>query len=189
MWWEWTPWYVKHLLVQLTTQPFLAVLAVVYLFVYASFPLVLHAYMLWPHAAHIVSLLVWPGRQDCMVNKCGLARFRETNTYIKAVYELSDLVNMRIRVFPYHSDLIFYLSPHGFRFRRACRVTHRHTGTESASSLVLDQSIQFHALSPSIQGYSPSGHLGIASSSAFSFPSCVALRTKMAARWIRAFKP
>uniref|UniRef100_A0A8C5C5F3 aromatase n=1 Tax=Gadus morhua TaxID=8049 RepID=A0A8C5C5F3_GADMO len=51
----------------------------------------------------------------------------ETNTYIKAVYELSDLVNMRIRVFPYHSDLIFYLSPHGFRFRRACRVTHRHT--------------------------------------------------------------
>ncbi|XP_030226613.1 cytochrome P450 4B1 isoform X1 [Gadus morhua] len=51
----------------------------------------------------------------------------ETNTYIKAVYELSDLVSMRIRVFPYHSDLIFYLSPHGFRFRRACRVTHRHT--------------------------------------------------------------
>ncbi|CAL8287754.1 unnamed protein product [Merluccius merluccius] len=50
-----------------------------------------------------------------------------TNTYIKAVYELSDLINMRIRVFPYHSDFIFYLSPHGFRFRRACRVTHRHT--------------------------------------------------------------
>ncbi|CAL8247745.1 unnamed protein product [Lota lota] len=50
-----------------------------------------------------------------------------TNMYIKAVYELSDLINMRIRVFPYHSDFIFYLSPHGFRFRRACRVAHRHT--------------------------------------------------------------
>ncbi|KAJ3598664.1 hypothetical protein NHX12_002169, partial [Muraenolepis orangiensis] len=50
-----------------------------------------------------------------------------TNVYIKAVYELSHLINTRLWIFPYHSDIIFYLSPHGFRFRRACRVTHRHT--------------------------------------------------------------
>ncbi|KAG7283399.1 hypothetical protein CRUP_000925 [Coryphaenoides rupestris] len=50
-----------------------------------------------------------------------------TNTYIKAVYELSDLINMRIRVFLYHIDFIFHLSPHGFRFRRACREAHRYT--------------------------------------------------------------
>ncbi|XP_062254783.1 cytochrome P450 4B1-like [Platichthys flesus] len=50
-----------------------------------------------------------------------------TNAYIKAVYELTDLVNLRFRTFPYHNDLIFYLSPHGFRFRKACRVAHRHT--------------------------------------------------------------
>ncbi|KAM9353519.1 cytochrome P450 4B1-like [Symphorus nematophorus] len=50
-----------------------------------------------------------------------------TNAYIKAVYELSDLINLRFRTFPYHSDLIFYLSPHGFRHRKACKVAHSHT--------------------------------------------------------------
>ncbi|KAM9353624.1 cytochrome P450 4B1-like [Symphorus nematophorus] len=50
-----------------------------------------------------------------------------TNAYIKAVYELSYLINLRFRTFPYHNDLIFYLSPHGFRHRKACRVAHSHT--------------------------------------------------------------
>ncbi|XP_030250031.1 cytochrome P450 4T8 isoform X1 [Sparus aurata] len=50
-----------------------------------------------------------------------------TNAYIKAVYELSNLINLRFRTFPYHSDLIFYLSPHGYRHRKACSVTHSHT--------------------------------------------------------------
>ncbi|XP_054483436.1 cytochrome P450 4B1-like isoform X2 [Anoplopoma fimbria] len=50
-----------------------------------------------------------------------------TNAYIKAVYELSHIINLRIQTIPYHNDLIFYLSPHGFRFRKACRVAHRHT--------------------------------------------------------------
>ncbi|KAM8735542.1 cytochrome P450 4T8 [Acanthopagrus schlegelii] len=50
-----------------------------------------------------------------------------TNAYIKAVYELSNLINLRFRTFPYHSDLIFYLSPHGYRLRKACSVTHNHT--------------------------------------------------------------
>ncbi|XP_061573227.1 cytochrome P450 4B1 [Cololabis saira] len=50
-----------------------------------------------------------------------------TNEYIKAVYELSDLVNLRFRTFPYHSDLIFNLSPHGFRYRKARKVAHCHT--------------------------------------------------------------
>ncbi|KAM4735441.1 cytochrome P450 4T8 [Anableps anableps] len=50
-----------------------------------------------------------------------------TNAYIKAVYELSNLINLRMRTFPYHSDLIFHLSPHGFRYRRARKVAHSHT--------------------------------------------------------------
>ncbi|KAJ8340861.1 hypothetical protein SKAU_G00331520, partial [Synaphobranchus kaupii] len=50
-----------------------------------------------------------------------------TNSYIKAVYELSYLINFRFRTFPYHSDTIFALSPHGYRFRKACRIAHRHT--------------------------------------------------------------
>lgn len=50
-----------------------------------------------------------------------------TNAYIKAVYELSDLVNLRFRVFPYHNNIIFHLSPHGFRYRKAFKVAHSHT--------------------------------------------------------------
>ncbi|XP_028281106.1 cytochrome P450 4T8 [Parambassis ranga] len=50
-----------------------------------------------------------------------------TNAYIQAVYELSKLVNIRIRTPPYHNNLIFHLSPHGFRYRKACRVAHSHT--------------------------------------------------------------
>lgn len=50
-----------------------------------------------------------------------------TNAYIKAVYELSNLTNLRVRTFPYHNDIIFYLSPHGFRYRKATRVAHSHT--------------------------------------------------------------
>ncbi|XP_062395278.1 cytochrome P450 4B1 [Sardina pilchardus] len=50
-----------------------------------------------------------------------------TNAYIKAVYELCDLVNLRFRVFPYHSDIIFHLSPHGYKFRKACKIAHDHT--------------------------------------------------------------
>ncbi|XP_070822232.1 cytochrome P450 4B1-like [Chaetodon trifascialis] len=50
-----------------------------------------------------------------------------TNAYIKAVYELSDLINLRFRTFPYHNDFIFYLSPHGFRYRKVRRIAHSHT--------------------------------------------------------------
>ncbi|CAI9620599.1 unnamed protein product [Staurois parvus] len=47
--------------------------------------------------------------------------------YIKAVYELSYLAEYRFRTFLFHSDLIFNLSPYGFRFRRALRTAHEHT--------------------------------------------------------------
>ncbi|KAM8930919.1 cytochrome P450 4B1-like [Pelodytes ibericus] len=49
------------------------------------------------------------------------------SSYIKAVYELSFLTQKRIRTFPYHNSLIFHLSPHGFRFRKACKIAHLHT--------------------------------------------------------------
>lgn len=54
--------------------------------------------------------------------------FSGTNEYIKAVYELSYLISRRLRVFPYHSDLIFHLSPSGYRYRKACKIAHNHTG-------------------------------------------------------------
>ncbi|KTG01894.1 hypothetical protein cypCar_00023366 [Cyprinus carpio] len=50
-----------------------------------------------------------------------------TNPYIQAVYDLCHLVNVRFRVFPYHSKAIFHLSPHGYKFRKAARIAHNHT--------------------------------------------------------------
>ncbi|KAM9797838.1 cytochrome P450 4B1-like [Neosynchiropus ocellatus] len=50
-----------------------------------------------------------------------------TNAYVKAVFDLSELINKRFMIFPYYSDLIFRLSPHGFRFRKACKIAHNHT--------------------------------------------------------------
>uniref|UniRef100_A0A8C3XZ97 Cytochrome P450 n=1 Tax=Catharus ustulatus TaxID=91951 RepID=A0A8C3XZ97_CATUS len=49
------------------------------------------------------------------------------NTYIQAVYDLCHMVHQRLRIFPYHNDIIYWLSPHGFRFRKACRIAHDHT--------------------------------------------------------------
>uniref|UniRef100_A0A4W4H232 aromatase n=1 Tax=Electrophorus electricus TaxID=8005 RepID=A0A4W4H232_ELEEL len=51
-----------------------------------------------------------------------------TNPYIKAVFELCYLVNLRFRCFPYHNETIFQLSPHGYRYRKACKIAHSHTG-------------------------------------------------------------
>ncbi|XP_073780798.1 cytochrome P450 4T8 isoform X1 [Danio rerio] len=50
-----------------------------------------------------------------------------TNPYIQAVFDLCHLVNLRFRVFPYHSKAIFHLSPHGYRFRKAASIAHNHT--------------------------------------------------------------
>uniref|UniRef100_A0A671PCJ8 aromatase n=1 Tax=Sinocyclocheilus anshuiensis TaxID=1608454 RepID=A0A671PCJ8_9TELE len=50
-----------------------------------------------------------------------------TNPYIQAVYDLCHLVNIRFRVFPYHSKAIFHLSLHGYKFRKATRIAHNHT--------------------------------------------------------------
>lgn len=78
--------------------------------------------------ANVVCCFKCPTRWNWSFNICPLSHFSGTNTYIKAVYELSNLINRRFRTFPYHNDLIFYLSPHGYRYRKACKVAHSHTG-------------------------------------------------------------
>lgn len=51
----------------------------------------------------------------------------EENAYTKAIYELTDIINLRIRTFPYHNKLIFDLSPHGFKLRKNRSVIISHT--------------------------------------------------------------
>uniref|UniRef100_A0A8C8RBP1 Uncharacterized protein n=1 Tax=Pelusios castaneus TaxID=367368 RepID=A0A8C8RBP1_9SAUR len=51
----------------------------------------------------------------------------DSNSYIKAVYDLTYLVFHRIRFFPYYNDFIYRISPQGRHFFEACRIAHLHT--------------------------------------------------------------
>lgn len=37
-------------------------------------------------------------------------------------------MQQRIESFQYHNDFIYWLTPHGRRFLRACQMAHDHTG-------------------------------------------------------------
>ncbi|XP_069837665.1 cytochrome P450 4B1-like isoform X2 [Dendropsophus ebraccatus] len=76
---------------------------------------------------HHVSLMTLDTIMKCAFSYDSNCQLDSENIYIKAVYELSELVEYRSRCFPYHNDVIFHLSPHGFRFRRALRIAHGHT--------------------------------------------------------------
>uniref|UniRef100_A0A3Q2Y412 aromatase n=1 Tax=Hippocampus comes TaxID=109280 RepID=A0A3Q2Y412_HIPCM len=75
-----------------------------------------------------VSLMTLDTIMKCAFSRNSNCQTERSARYIKSVYQLTDLINLRFRTFPYHNDLIFYLSPHGFRHRRACKVAHSHTG-------------------------------------------------------------
>ncbi|XP_029474141.1 cytochrome P450 4B1-like [Rhinatrema bivittatum] len=47
--------------------------------------------------------------------------------YVQAVCELASLTQQRLQSAVYHNNLIYYLSPHGYRFRKACGIAHLHT--------------------------------------------------------------
>ena len=52
---------------------------------------------------------------------------RKPSEYIAAIVELSALVSKRNQQIFLHTDFLYYLSPDGQRFRRACRVVHNFT--------------------------------------------------------------
>ncbi|XP_067365377.1 cytochrome P450 4B1-like isoform X2 [Channa argus] len=75
-----------------------------------------------------VSLMTLDSILKCAFSYCSNCQtVGGTNAYIKAVFDLSYFVNLRFRVFPYHNDLIFHLSPHGYRYRKARKVACDHT--------------------------------------------------------------
>uniref|UniRef100_A0A8C5QZZ1 Cytochrome P450 n=1 Tax=Leptobrachium leishanense TaxID=445787 RepID=A0A8C5QZZ1_9ANUR len=76
---------------------------------------------------HHVSLMTLDTIMKCAFSYQSNCQNSSENAYIKAVYELSYLVDHRFRVFPYHNDFIYYISPHGFRFRNALKTAHQHT--------------------------------------------------------------
>ncbi|XP_069498347.1 cytochrome P450 4B1-like [Ambystoma mexicanum] len=74
-----------------------------------------------------VSLMTLDSIMKCAFSYDSNCQMDSDSSYIKAVYDLSCLMHSRVRFFPYHSDFIYYLSPDGYRVRRACRIAHRHT--------------------------------------------------------------
>ncbi|XP_068095713.1 cytochrome P450 4B1-like isoform X2 [Hyperolius riggenbachi] len=63
----------------------------------------------------------------CLFGYKGNSRTDRDNPYQQAVIELSHLIYKRFFCIPYHSDLIFSLSPDGWKFRRLCGIAHDYT--------------------------------------------------------------
>ncbi|NXC46896.1 CP4B1 protein, partial [Penelope pileata] len=74
-----------------------------------------------------VSLMTLDSIMKCAFSYQSNCQTDRESPYIKAVYDLCRMVHERLRIFPYHNDLIYWLSPHGFQFRKACRIAHEHT--------------------------------------------------------------
>ncbi|EMP34118.1 Cytochrome P450 4B1 [Chelonia mydas] len=74
-----------------------------------------------------VSLMTLDSIMKCAFSYQSNCQTDRENSYIRAVFDLSYLVHHRLRIFPYHNDLIYWLSPHGFQFAKACQLAHRHT--------------------------------------------------------------
>jgi len=74
-----------------------------------------------------VSLMTLDSLLKCIfgVTKGNVQLEGRRNPYIQAVYALSELTTERFRFFPYHNDFIYYLSPSGYRFRKACDLVHK----------------------------------------------------------------
>nr|XP_023486220.1 cytochrome P450 4B1 isoform X4 [Equus caballus] len=72
----------------------------------------------------------------CTFGKADTGLGHRDSSYYQAVGELTLLTQQRIESFQYHNDFIYWLTLHGRRFLRACRVAHDHTGLRMGSQAV-----------------------------------------------------
>ncbi|XP_029805465.1 cytochrome P450 4B1 isoform X2 [Suricata suricatta] len=63
----------------------------------------------------------------CTFGKGNSGLSHRDNSYYLAVCDLTLLMQQRIESFQYHNDFIYWLTPHGHRFLRACQEAHDHT--------------------------------------------------------------
>ncbi|XP_072025349.1 uncharacterized protein, partial [Amphiura filiformis] len=71
-----------------------------------------------------VSLMTLDSLLKCSFSYHSNCQLNEDNEYTNAVFTFSDLFTERFRFVPYHLNLIFQLSPSGFKWRRCLRVLH-----------------------------------------------------------------
>lgn len=68
-----------------------------------------------------------PAVGQCLIAPSFPLLCRDSNYYL-AVQDLTLLMQQRLQSILYHNDFIYWLTPHGRRFLRACQVAHEHTG-------------------------------------------------------------
>ncbi|XP_007663005.1 cytochrome P450 4B1 isoform X2 [Ornithorhynchus anatinus] len=76
---------------------------------------------------HDVGLMALDSLMKCTFGKGNSSQLESENAYYLAVHDLTFLMQERIDRFQYHNDFIYWLTPHGRRFLRACKATHDHT--------------------------------------------------------------
>ncbi|KAM4887977.1 uncharacterized protein RHO17_009844 [Thomomys bottae] len=73
-----------------------------------------------------ISLMTLDSLQKCVFSFDSNCQERHSD-YIEAILELSTLVTKRYQQIFLHHDCLYYLTPDGLRFRRACRLVHGFT--------------------------------------------------------------
>ncbi|XP_016054825.1 PREDICTED: cytochrome P450 4B1 isoform X2 [Miniopterus natalensis] len=74
-----------------------------------------------------VGLMTLDTLMKCTFGKGHNGLSHRDNTYYLAVRDLTLLMQQRLETFHHHNDFIYWLTPRGRRFLRACRVAHDHT--------------------------------------------------------------
>ncbi|XP_069498353.1 cytochrome P450 4B1-like [Ambystoma mexicanum] len=74
-----------------------------------------------------VSLMALDSIMKCAFSCESNCQTDSKNAYVQSVYDLAYLSDHRFRWFPLHNDVIYHLSPYGYRFRKACKIAHQHT--------------------------------------------------------------
>ncbi|KAH0618646.1 hypothetical protein JD844_018035 [Phrynosoma platyrhinos] len=74
-----------------------------------------------------VSLMTLDSIMKCAFSHNSNCQMGRDNSYVKAVFELCSLEYERLNSILGQSDLIYWFTPQGYRFRKACQVAHLHT--------------------------------------------------------------
>ncbi|XP_038616381.1 cytochrome P450 4B1-like [Tachyglossus aculeatus] len=76
---------------------------------------------------HDVGLMALDSLMKCTFGKGNNSQVASESAYYRAVHDLTILTQQRLDRFQYHNDFIYWLTPAGRRYLRACKATHDHT--------------------------------------------------------------
>ncbi|XP_053248514.1 cytochrome P450 4B1-like [Podarcis raffonei] len=92
-----------------------------------------------------VSLMTLDSIMKCAFSYNSNCQMDRENSYVQAVMDLCCLVYTRLHTILGQSDLIYWFTPEGYRFRKACQVAHHHTDKiikERRKSLMDEEELQ-----------------------------------------------